>query len=123
MALQSNVRTAWTYTTDAPAEDFVISAKKVIMDTAGNDAKLGGAAADETMDAIPNGFKPRRVKCVDADENAVWIICYTTAATLWTTPGTAIQWNYHGVDTAFKSTRFKRAEKRERVGKNPAASA
>lgn len=121
-ALATNERVAWGYTTDAPEATYVISAKKAIMETSGNDAKLGGAAATTSQLGIPNELKPRKVKCVDASGHAVWVICYTTSATLWTTPGTAIQLNYHGVDTAFESTAFKRGESKGRVGRNPLAA-
>ena len=115
-------RIAWTYTTDAPAVDYVIGAVAAFINTPGTAAKVGGAAATAELESIPNELKPRKVKCVDAAGHARWVTCYTTTATLWTTPGTAILLNFHGVDTSFQSTVQKRAEKRGRPGKNPNAA-
>lgn len=121
-ALANQTRVAWTYTDD-DSVSYIIAANAALMATSGNDAKLGGSAALETLQEIPNELKPRMVKCVDAAAHGKYVICYDTTATLWTTPGTAIQLNYHGVDTAFKSTKTKRRESLGRVGKNPVASA
>lgn len=111
--LASNERIWGTYVTD-DADHYNISVKKALVAGGGNDAVLGYTAGAADHANIPNGFKPRRVKCVDAAGNARWVICYTTAATLWSTPGTAIQLNYKGVDTGFTSTKKRRGEKAER---------
>lgn len=111
--LASNERIWGTYTSD-DGEDFNISVKKALVAGGGNDAVLGYTAGAAAQANIPNGFRPRRVKCVDASGNARWVICYTTAATLWSTPGTTIQLNYKGVDTQFTSTKKRLGERQER---------
>lgn len=111
-------KTAWTYTDDN-GSDYLVAIKTVTATTSGNAAKIGGAAGTATLDEMPNELRPRAVKCVDATGYARYVICYTTAATLWTTPGTTIVLIKNGEDTTFTSTKTKRPEKLGRVGRNP----
>lgn len=107
--LASNERIWGTYITD-DGDDYNISCKKALVSVVGNDAKLGYVAGSANNLGIPNEFRPRKVKCVDAAGHARWVTCYSLLATLWTTPGTTIELDYFGVDTLFTSTKYRRSE-------------
>jgi hypothetical protein len=118
--MADNTRVLWTYTTNT-GQLFAIAAKSVYV-TGTDAAKYGGDAPDVDVLSIPNGFRPRKVKCVDAAGSTRWITVYDPTATLWTTPGTTITLNKGGVDTVFTSTDQSIGERAERKGKNPVAA-
>lgn len=106
--MASNDRTSWQYTDDTGTV-WAISAKSVYV-TGVDAAKYGGAAADTTHDPIPGNFKPRRAQFIDATGNVKWVVCYTTAAAAWATPGTTLTLNLRGVDTVFTKGKRTRGE-------------
>lgn len=108
--MASNERIWGTYVTDGSADSYNVSCKKVLVEAAGNAAKLGYTAGSASQLGIPNEVKMRRVKCVDASGVAHWIPVYAETATLWTTPGTDIVINVKGVDTTVTSTKYHRPE-------------
>jgi hypothetical protein len=116
----SNAKTLWKYTTQF-AVDYSIAAKTVYV-TGGDAAKFGGAAAAVSDKSLPNGFRPRRVKCVAPDGTARWIIAYKEDATIWTTVGTTLTLNHLGTDTTFTSTDQTIGERAERKGKEPVSA-
>jgi hypothetical protein len=116
----SNAKTLWTYTTQFAVE-YAIAGKTAYVGGA-DTAKFGGAAATVSLKSIPNGFRPRRVKCVAPDGTARWIIAYKEDATIWTTVGTTVTLNMGGVDTVFTSTDQTIGERAERKGKEPAGA-
>ena len=111
--MASNERVWGTYVSDN-GESYNISVKANVAAAAGNAAKLGYTAGAATQISVPNGIRPRKVKCVSAGLPARYVICYTTAATLWTTPGTTIDLFSHGSDATYTSTPDKLGEKHER---------
>ena len=96
-----NNRVGWGYVTN-DAETFRTSAKAVYV-LGGDAAKFGGAAALGSVRSLPSSFKVRRAVVVDAAGTSRAVVCYTTSATLWTTPGTTVTLDKNGVDTVFTS--------------------
>lgn len=111
--MASNERVWGTYASDN-GDSYNISVKKNVAEAAGNAAKLGYAAGVATQISIPNGIRPRKVKCVAAGLPARYVICYTTAATLWTTAGTTIDLFSHGNDVTYTATKDHLPESHER---------
>jgi hypothetical protein len=105
-----NNRVSWTYTSDEPL-DYTISAKAVYVLDATDGAKFGGEAGNPTDRRIPKEVKPRRVKCTAAGKPDKWIVAYDTVCDIWTTPGQTLTLDCNGLDVAYTSTRYKRAEK------------
>lgn len=60
----------------------------------------GAAAAEGDEELPPKGFKPR-VARVSNGTLVREVVCFTTSATLWTTPATAINLDVNDVSTAF----------------------
>lgn len=116
-AMAVNTRVLWTYTTNG-AVDYAVAAKSVYV-TGLDTAKYGGSAALATIPSLPNGFRPRAVKCIDATGAARWITVYEVTASLWTTVGTTVTLNKNGADVVYTSTDQSRGERAERKGKEP----
>jgi hypothetical protein len=110
--MASDNRVAWGYVDD-DAETMRVSAKGVYV-LGADAAKYGGAAAAGSVKAKPAGMRMRGVLCVDATGYTIVAICYTTAATLWTTPGTTVTRNRLGLDVVFTATSQHVSEKRGR---------
>lgn len=115
-----NTRILWKYTT-GNGSNYAVAAKTVYVSDATDGAKYGGSAPAATVPSLPNKFRMRAVKVVDAAEDSIWIPVYTEAAALWTTPGTTVTRNKSGTDTVFTATDQTRGERAERKGKNAAA--
>jgi hypothetical protein len=111
----SGNRVSWTYTDDDGA-DWSISAKGAYVLDVTDGAKYGGAAAGASVPPIPGNMRPRRVCSVDASGNQRYVIAYELTATIWTTPGTALELNYFGSDVAFTTTNRRRGERTNRRG-------
>jgi hypothetical protein len=109
MPVQDNNRVRWQYVSD-DGTTYAISAKAEYVLHATDGSKYGGAAAGATHRRIPKDCKPRRVKCTAAGYDDKWVIAYSDAATIWTTPGTVLQLNANGADVTYASTLKKRAE-------------
>lgn len=113
-------RVAWKYT-DHLANEYAISAPAVYVLDGVDGAKYGGGAAAATDLALPGGFRPRRVRCISAGKPDRWLIAYTEAAALWTTPGTTVTRDVNGVDTVYTSTADALGEKLNRAGTRQSA--
>lgn len=111
--MASNERVWGTYVSD-DGNSYNISVKKNVAEAAGNVAKLGYTAGSATQISLPNGIRPRKVKCTAAGKPARYVICYTTAATLWTTSGTTIDLFSLGADVTYTATKDHLGEKHER---------
>jgi hypothetical protein len=116
----SNAKELWTYTTQF-GDTYAIAAKSAYVGS-GDAAKFGGAAATVSLKSLPNGFRPRRVKCVAPNGTARWIIAYKEDATIWTTVGTTLTLNLLGTDTVFTSTDQTIGERAERKGHEPVSA-
>jgi hypothetical protein len=103
MPMQDNNRIAWTYTTN-DNEAFRTSAKEVYVNDVVDGAKYGGAAAAGSVRPLPASFRTRKVVCVDAAGASRAVVAYTTAAAIWTTPGTTVTLNKNGADVVFTAT-------------------
>lgn len=113
--MQDGNRIVWTYT-DEDGTAWNIAAKKVYVTDVTDGAKYGGSAGDEDQPQLPGNFRPRRVKCVASGHDDRWVIAYTNAATIWTTPGTTLTLNANGADVAYTTTKYKRGERANRAG-------
>lgn len=99
----------WTYVGDKG----VTFAVHVSADLTAQAAAIGGAdLTDKTHYAMPTNLKPRAAEVFNATEGVRWVPCYSTDATLWTTPGTDITLPvFNDVDGAvFTSTGALRSE-------------
>lgn len=105
-----NNRVAWTYT-DKKSTAYAISAKAVYVLDGTDGVKYGGSAASASNRRIPLDLKPRRVKCTSDGKPDKWVIAYSTAATIYTTPGTTLTLDCNGVDTVYTTTDVIREEK------------
>jgi len=114
-----NTRILWKYTT-AGGLGYAVAAKNVYVSDVTDGAKYGGSAPAATVPSLPNKFRMRAVKLVDAAAQTIWIPVYTEAAALWTTPGTTVTRNKSGTDTVFTATDQTRGERAERKGKDAA---
>jgi hypothetical protein len=112
-----NTRVLWTYTTN-DSTDYAVAAKSVYVEGL-DTAKYGGSECVTALPNLPNGFRPRAVKCRGTDAKTRWVTAYEVTATLWTTPGTTITLNSNGVDIVFTATASTRGERLERQGKDP----
>jgi hypothetical protein len=112
-----NDRILWTYTDDN-STDYGVAAKAVYVGGA-DAAKYGGEECVTELPSIPNGLRPRCVKCKGTNGSTRWMIAYDLTATIWTTPGTTLTLNSNGVDVVFTAQRTKRGERLERMGKDP----
>lgn len=106
-----NNRCAIRYVSD-DGNNYAISAKVVYALDVTDGAKYGAAAAQAADLRIPKDMKPRKIKCVAADKPDKWVVCYTTTAAAWTTPGTTLTLDCNGVDVAYTTQAVKRPEKR-----------
>lgn len=111
--MASNERVWGTYHSD-DGNDYNISCKANVVAAAGNAPKLGYTLGSALQTSIPNGIRPRKVKCTAEGLPARYVICYTTDATLWTTAGTTIDLFSHGNDVTYTSTKDHLGEKHER---------
>jgi hypothetical protein len=111
--MASNER-VWAKYVAHDGTQYNISAKANVVGAAGNAAKLGYTAGGASLKSIPNGMRPRKVKCVSAGLPARYVVCYTEDATLWTTPGTTIDLFSHGNDATYTSTDGTLGERAER---------
>lgn len=106
----TNNKCAWTYT-DNYGNDYRVSAKSVYVLDGTDGAKYGGGAAANSLIGKPRGLQMRKVKCTDAAGNVKYVVAYTEAATIWTTPGTVLTLDLNGTDTAFTTTGHKTSER------------
>lgn len=99
MAAFSRLRTRWQYTTDTGIE-YSFNA---LDGYASQSAVLGGEAAPAGHRPHPRGFKPRVALCwLAADHsNKRRVVCYTAAATAYTTLGTSVNVDVGGTATAY----------------------
>ena len=111
--MASNER-VWAKYVAEDGTEYNISAKANVVGASGNAAKLGYTAGSADLHSIPNGMRPRKVKCVSAGLPARYVVCYTNTATLWTTKGTTIDLFSHGNDATYTSTDGTLGEKAER---------
>lgn len=109
----SNER-SWAKYVAHDGTEYNISAKTNHVGQVDAATKLGYTAGGATLKSIPNGMRPRKVKCVSAGLPARYVVCYTEAATLWTTPGTEVTLFSHGADAIYTSTDGTLGEKAER---------
>lgn len=108
-----NNRVAWTYTTDRSVA-YRVSAKAVYVLDGTDGPKYGGSAAAATVPKLPKGFRMRAVACTSSGKPDKYIQCYTSAADLYTTPGTSVTRDVNGVDAAYVAANRARAEKEPR---------
>lgn len=101
--VQNGNRIAWTYTDDN-ATAWRVSAKQVYVQHATDGVKYGGTAAAPSVPAKPRTLRMRRVYCTLASGKVIGVPAYTTAAALWTTPGTTLTRDENGVDATATST-------------------
>jgi hypothetical protein len=105
-----NNRVVWTYTYKT-ATTYAVSAKAVYVLDGTDGAKYGGSAPAASVLPKPKGLRMRAVKCISAGHPAIWVVCYTAACDLYTTPGTQVTRNLNGVDTVYDATATVRAER------------
>lgn len=108
-----NNRVAWTYTSDRGTA-YRVSAKAVYVLDATDGAKYGGTAAASTVAKLPRGFRMRAIAATSSGKPDKYIVCYTPAATLYTTAGTSVTRDVNGVDAAYLSADRARGEKEPR---------
>lgn len=104
-----NNRVAWTYIDDDDT-NYTISAKAVYVLDATDGTKYGGSVGSNADRRIPKDLKPRRVKATAPGKPDKWVVAYSTTATIWTAPGTALTLDCNGVDTTYSTTKRKRNE-------------
>jgi hypothetical protein len=112
-------RVAWGYT-DNDGTTWRVSAKAAYVLDGTDGAKFGGAAALSSVRGKPAGLQMRAVICTSAAGVSRAVVCYSTTATLWTTPGTSVTLNENGVDVAYTSTSDQRPERRGKQAKQAA---
>jgi hypothetical protein len=108
-----NNRVAWGYTDDA-GNTWRVSAKAVYVLDGTDGAKYGGSAAAATVAKIPKGLRMRAVACTSSTHPDKYIVCYTTAASLFSTPGTTVVRDLNGVDTTYVAANRRRGEREPR---------
>jgi hypothetical protein len=104
-----NNRVAWTYTTDRGTA-YRVSAKAVYVLDGTDGTKYGGSAAASTVPKLPKGFRMRAIACTSSGHPDKYIPCYTTAAMLYTIPGTSVTRDVNGIDAAYLAADRARAE-------------
>ncbi len=111
MPAQSGNMISWTYTDDN-GKEWRVAARKAITDQLEvADVKVGGSAGDPADDKLPRYIRPRKRYVVAADGTRRGVVCYTTSAPLWTTPGITITL-MHGADgVVFTYVKGKYAER------------
>ena len=108
-----NNRVAWTYTSDK-GTPYRVSAKAVYVLDGTDGAKYGGSAAAASVERIPKGLRMRAVACTSSGHPDKYIVCYTSAAILFATPGTSVTRDINGIDAAYVSADRVRGERMAR---------
>lgn len=86
---------------DDDGNNWCIWAEKTTIEHAGNGAKLGAAVTNGGCPPIPRSLKPRYVWAKGASGVLRKVICYTSSAAMFTTPGTTINMSpYRGSGVA-----------------------
>lgn len=104
-----NNRVSWRYT-DGQGTTYAVSAKACYVQDVTDGPKYGGSLSLATHRRIPKDLKMRKVKCISSGKPDRYVVAYTDAATIWTTPGTEITLDVNGTDTLYTTTSRTRAE-------------
>lgn len=114
MAVSAN-KVAWTYTDD-DGNDWRVAASKGITDQVNGSStpKCGGTPAAATVARLPQYITPRKRYVISAAGVRRAVVCMDKTCDMWLVPGTTINLQVSGTDTAFtRGTTYYNERKRD----------